>query len=220
MMKSATLCAAILAAACSRDARGTEAPKPASSTVSLKTHRSANVIQSSEFVDPGAAQKTPVREAIAVLRPTSDSNVSGIVRFVEIQGRGVHVYAMVDGLPGGPHAYHVHVYGDCSGADGKTAGPHFSFITSSFDKDVDFITGNLGELWATGNGSITTHDRRVLDASLHGEYSLLGRAVVVHERGNDFSVTPDGDAGARLACGVIGVANPDTPRTAAQGGPY
>jgi Cu-Zn family superoxide dismutase len=44
-------------------------------------------------------------------------------------------------------------------------------------------------------------------ARLDGPHSIIGRSVVVHARGNDPSQPPDGDAGARIACGVIEPSN-------------
>ena len=163
-------------------------------------------------IDPGAPTSASVREAVAVLAPLKGSRVTGVVRFRE-DGDLLDVTASVDGLPGGVHAYHVHVYGDCSSPDGESAGPHFHFTGSSFG-EARIITGNLGELRPDGRPTIVDHTR--IQASLQGRFSLLGRAVIVHERGNDAMSPPDGAAGKRLACGVIGIAGPAlaVPKTA------
>lgn len=135
--------------------------------------------------------------AIAILRPTQGSNVSGVVTFEETSD-GVRAHTNVRGLPGGEHAYHVHVYGDCSAPDATSAGPHFRFGPADTG-----ITGNLGELM--GAGGQVTNTTLLREAKLDGERSIIGRAVVVHEKGNDPSQPPDGAAGARIACGVIGL---------------
>jgi len=155
-------------------------------------------------IDPGAAAPVPVREAVAILVPTQGSRVAGVVRFRE-DGDGLAVVASVDGLPAHVHAYHVHVYGDCSAPDASSAGPHFHFSGSSF-AETTFVTGDLGEL-RPGDNATTLHRARV-PATLAGPFSIIGRAVVVHEKGNDHASPPDGAAGKRLACGVIGVARP------------
>ena len=62
--------------------------------------------------------------------------------------------------------------------------------------------GNLGQLDADASGHAT--GSRTVDARLR---QLLGRAVVIHEKGND-DTKPDGAAGTPIACGVIGIANP------------
>lgn len=157
------------------------------------------------MVDPGADDPRAVTEAVAVLHPTRGNDVRGTVRFRESE-RGLEVVASVEGLPAGEHAYHVHVFGDCSSADATSAGPHFHFAGSSFDRSAKIITGNLGELRGRGGKSDRTiHETRIPGATLQGNFSILGRAVVVHARGNDPSQPPDGGAGERLACGVIGV---------------
>ncbi len=157
------------------------------------------------WIDPGAPSPVPVREATAVLVPTKGSHGSGVVRFRD-DGEALDVIASVDGLTGEEHAIHVHVYGDCSSADGESAGPHFHFTGSSFDERPRIITGDLGEL-RPDDRLTTVHQTRVR-AMLQGRYSILGRAVVVHERGNDPESPPDGAAGKRLACGVIGASGP------------
>jgi Cu-Zn family superoxide dismutase len=166
--------------------------------------------QMTAFVDPGAPNaKGPVQEATAVMHSTTGLRL-GTIRFVDTGERGLEVTTSIEGLPSGTHAYHVHVYGDCSSPDFKSAGPHFHFTGSAFDESVKMITGNLGELTPKGEGRITEHTR-IPNARLQGPYSVVGRSVVIHAEGNDPSVTPDGGAGARIACGVIGVANPSPP---------
>lgn len=165
------------------------------------------------WLDPGAPDPVPVREAVAVLTPASGSHVTGVVRFRD-DGDLLDVTASVDGLTGGVHAYHVHVFGDCSSPDAESAGPHFHFTGSSFDKRPRIITGNLGDL--RPDDRLTTTHRVRVDAELQGRYSIIGRAVVVHERGNDPTSPPDGAAGRRLACGVIGIAGPASAGETAQ----
>lgn len=166
----------------------------------------------SVFTDPGARDPAPVREAVAILHPTRGNTTQGIVRFVETPA-GLDVLANVSALPGGRHAYHVHVYGDCSSPDAKSAGPHFHFTGSSLDREVKIITGNLGDLEGDARHAATQR-ARIPDATLQGPYSLLGRAVVIHAKPNDPSQPPDGGAGDRIACGVIGVASAPPPSSA------
>ena len=144
------------------------------------------------------------------MHPTKGNAARGVVHFRQTDN-GVEVFAAIDGLPSGRHAYHVHVYGDCASPDAKSAGPHFHFNGSSFDTSVDIITGNLGELTGRdgGNARTATHHSRLQAATLQGRFSLIGRSVVIHERPNDHSHPPDGDAGDRVACGVIGVSSAD-----------
>lgn len=157
------------------------------------------------LVDPGAANPEPVERAIAVLHPTQGNDVRGTVEFRKVK-RGLQLTADVQGLPPGEHAYHVHLLGDCSGPQAKTAGTHFNFEGSSKNppEDIDRITGDLGELKAGQDGKARA-STLIESASLEGPYSILSRSVVVHERGNDPTEPPIGAAGGRLACGVIGL---------------
>lgn len=145
---------------------------------------------------------------IAILQEANDSGVHGVVHF-EPAASGVRVVTEVAGLPAGRHAYHVHLYGDCSAKDATSAGTHFNFVGSSTDPpdDIERITGNLGELVSEGAEPVR-HQALVELASLAGPKSIIGRAVVVHARGNDPDSPPIGDAGARIACGVIGIDAP------------
>jgi len=155
--------------------------------------------------DPGKATAPEISRAIAVLEPTQGQEVQGTITFTQTS-EGVQVKAEVIHLPAGKHAYHVHLYGDCSGPDGKAAGTHFNFQGSSKDPpdNIDRITGDLGNLEADADGKATAQTI-IEHATLHGPYTIIGRSVVVHAKGNDPSSPPMGAAGSRLACGVIGI---------------
>lgn len=158
------------------------------------------------MVDPGAEAPDPVTAAVARLQPTAGNQVRGTVWLQESEA-GLASHAKIVGLPAGStHAYHVHVYGDCTSDDGKSAGTHFHFEGSSLNPpaDIEEITGNLGELVADDQG-VATHRALIPEATLQGEYTLLGRSVVIHAKPNDATQPPIGAAGDRLACGVIGV---------------
>lgn len=159
------------------------------------------------LVDPGAKSDVSVDRAVAKLYPTEGHDVRGTVEFTAQGEDGVRVKTSVQNLPPGKHAYHVHLFGDCTGADGKSAGTHFNFRGSSKNppEDIDRITGDLGELEADAKG-MAEGKASLEHASLTGQYSIVGRAVIVHEKPNDESKPPMGAAGGRIACGVIGIA--------------
>jgi Cu-Zn family superoxide dismutase len=140
--------------------------------------------------------------AVAELRPTRGNETRGIVEF-ETSGGRLLVSAHVDGLSPGAHGIHVHEAGDCSAPDATSAGPHFVFDATT-DREQSPIAGNLGELDASATGKAGL-ERALERVSLDGPRGIIGRSVVVHSRGNDPSQPPDGDAGARIACGVIEV---------------
>ena len=153
---------------------------------------------------------TEIEKAVAVLHPTQGNNVSGILVFTQTS-EGIRVQAEVSGLGNNTsHGYHIHLYGDCRASDGTSAGTHFNFEGSSTNPpaDIDRITGNLGDLNANQNGEATA-DAIISKAVFNGPKSIVGKAVIVHAKPNDPSQPPIGAAGSRLACGVIGEANPD-----------
>jgi len=150
--------------------------------------------------DSGAinAGKPEVR-ARAILSPTKGNEASGTIDF-EWEGDGTRIEASFEHMPPGVHAFHVHELGDCSAPDASSAGPHFAFYDTKIPPDR--ILGNLGEL-REGEDGVAHVSRAVPGARLAGARSILGKAVVVHAKGNDPDDPPDGGAGARIACGVI-----------------
>ena len=147
--------------------------------------------------------------AIAVADGTQATpDAHAVVRFTATK-KGLAYTTEAHGLTPGKHGYHLHIYGDCSAADATSAGTHYNLKGSSLNPpaDIDRITGNLGELVADANGD--ARDKGLLpNAKLTGKKSIIGRAVIVHEKANDPSQPPIGAAGSRQACGVIGIADP------------
>ena len=154
------------------------------------------------------AADAQIKQAIAVLSATQGNKVQGTVRFTE-QGNSVKVVAHVEGLtPGQKHAIHVHEFGDCSSADGASAGSHYNPEKHEHglpDKSQRHA-GDLGNLEADTSGKAHL-ELTVNNISVAGNKSpILGRAVIVHAKPDDGG-QPVGNAGARIACGVIGAAN-------------
>lgn len=150
-----------------------------------------------------------VDEAVAILYPTEGSNVRGTVHFVD-SGAGIRVIADLQGLEAGPHGFHIHQYGDCTAPDGTSAGGHFNPDNSPHGAptDMERHVGDLGNITADdmGQGHLEMTDTMI---SFSGSHSILGRGIIVHAGADDFTSQPTGNAGARVACGVIGVAHPN-----------
>jgi Cu-Zn family superoxide dismutase len=150
--------------------------------------------------------QSAISKAIAVLHPTKGNSVSGIVRF-ELVDKGVRVVADVTGLTPGKHGFHIHEYGDCSAGDGSSAGGHFNptGIPHSMPSSDKRHVGDLGNIVAdsTGTARLDYVDTMI---SFSGPNSVIGRGVIVHEKEDDLKTQPTGNAGSRLACGVIGIA--------------
>ena len=144
-------------------------------------------------------------KAIAVLQSASGSHVTGTVTFTKTDD-GVRVVADVVGLTPGEHGFHIHEFGDCSAADATTAGGHFNpgkHPHAGPDEEMRH-EGDLGNLTADASGK-AHYERTDKKLKFSGEDSIIGRSVIVHEKVDDLKTQPTGNAGARIACGVIGV---------------
>ena len=162
----------------------------------------------SAFAQHAEETKAPaITKAEATMIPTKDSKVQGHITFTQVDGK-VKVVAVITGLTPGKHGFHIHEYGTWS-EDGMSSGGHFN-PTGAKHADVTDSprhVGDLGNITADENGKATLE---LEDAHLtfHGPTSIIGRGVVVHEKADDLTTQPSGDAGGRLAVGVIGVAKP------------
>uniref|UniRef100_Q6TKF7 Superoxide dismutase [Cu-Zn] n=1 Tax=Clonorchis sinensis TaxID=79923 RepID=Q6TKF7_CLOSI len=150
-------------------------------------------------------------KAVCVLK--GDVGVQGTATFTqEVDGGPVTVDVHLTGLTPGKHGFHVHAFGDTTNGC-VSAGPHFNptGVDHGAPEDPVRHVGDLGNVEANAQGVV----QRVFTdkiISLTGPSSIVGRAMVVHELeddlgrgGHEFSKTT-GNAGGRLACGVIGLA--------------
>jgi Cu-Zn family superoxide dismutase len=155
-----------------------------------------------------SAQAEPVTKAVATLSPTKGNTVSGVVTFTKVEG-GVKIVADAAGLTPGQHGFHIHEFGDCSAPDAASAGGHFNprHVQHGAPDATVRHAGDFGNLEADASGK--AHYEHVdTTVSLDGADSIVGHGVIVHEKVDDLKTQPTGNAGARVACGVIGVAKP------------
>jgi superoxide dismutase, Cu-Zn family len=161
-----------------------------------------------------AMESSPVivdaTELIAVLSPTEGNQTTGVVTFKPADNGKVEIEARLTGLlPNSKHAIHIHQYGDLTSKDGKSAGDHYNPMHHPHalpDKE-NRHAGDFGNLESDQNGN-ADFKLTVDNISLAGRLSpIIGRAVVVHAKLDDGS-QPTGNAGDRIAIGVIGVKNP------------
>lgn len=146
-----------------------------------------------------------ITKAVCVLHPTGGNDVTGTVTFSQ-SGAGVVVVAEVEGLTPGKHGFHIHQYGDCSSLDATSAGGHFNPDEKQHGAPAAEMrhVGDLGNLEADQNGR-ATYEQVDSSISLNGDHSIIGRAIIVHAGEDDLTSQPTGNAGARVACGVIGI---------------
>jgi len=148
------------------------------------------------------------KKATCVLTPTKKSggHVQGTVTFTQTDA-GVEISGEITGLTPGKHGFHIHEFGDVSSDDGMATGGHFNpdMHNHGGPHDTDRHAGDFGniEAGADGKATIKMTDKAL---SLSGPNSILGRALIVHAKEDDLKSQPSGNAGDRIAQGVIGVA--------------
>ncbi len=156
----------------------------------------------------------PVQQAEAALASASGSLVSGRVVLVPAL-QGIRITGTVGGLrPGGVAGFHVHERGDCSAADASSAGAHFNPTGASHGRagSGGHHLGDMDNLRADAEG--VAHLDMILAGISLGDGApsdVIGKALIVHADADDYRSQPSGNAGARLACGVIRVTQWRTP---------
>ena len=151
----------------------------------------------------GMGSKEPT--ATAKLEPRSSSKVQGSVTFTQI-GDVVRVTGEITGHTKGPKGFHIHEKGDCGDDKGMNAGGHFNPTKHQHGGPYEPVkhAGDLGNLTFNDAGvakiNFTVGDIAVNSSDANG---IIGRAVIVHAAADDLKTDPTGNAGGRLACGVI-----------------
>lgn len=156
--------------------------------------------------DRGQDADSPVLAA-ASLTPMQGQEVRGLVLFREMDADHVMVQARVSGLqPHSVHGFHVHELGTCASPDGQSAGGHFNpDRTVHGPQDAAHHAGDMPSLKADANG-VADQKFILTGVSLSpGPHGIDGRSVIVHADPDDFKTQPTGNAGARLACGVVAI---------------
>jgi Cu-Zn family superoxide dismutase len=149
-----------------------------------------------------------VMRAVAVLHPTAGNDVSGTVTFTQVAD-GVQISADIENLTPGKHGFHIHELGDCTAADATSAGGHYNpdAYPHAGPQSKQRHMGDLGNLEADTFGR-AHYERLDSYVTLNGPKSIIGRGVIVHADEDDLKTQPTGAAGARQACGVIGISHP------------
>lgn len=148
-----------------------------------------------------------VRELVALVSPLSeDEKAKGVVRF-QMVPEGVRILADFDGLePGSKHGIHLHQFGDLTAKGALSAGDHYNpeGKPHGLPDSEDRHAGDFGNLTADSKGRASI-DLVVKNLSLAGPKNpILGRTLIIHAKQDDGS-QPSGNAGDRIAAGVVGI---------------
>ena len=166
-----------------------------------------------------------MRKAICVLTNNDNEIIKGYIEFNEDQNNYIEINVKISGLKPGYHGFHIHESGDLrDGCDSVCS--HFNPFNRDHGDIKDDIynrhIGDLGNIYADidGNVNITLYDKLI---ELKGEYSIIGRSVVIHSDKDDLGIggldtqgkienkeiynesIHTGNSGKRIACGVIGI---------------
>jgi len=151
-------------------------------------------------------------QARVVLQEVQGSGVSGELVF-DPDGDALRLSGEVRGLPAGStHGFHVHETGDCSAPDATSAGGHFNPMGAPHGDSQAAVPHHAGDMpnLVAGDDGVAQADKRLVGLRIGdgSEVDVVGRALIVHAQADDYTTQPTGNAGARIACGVIELATP------------
>lgn len=183
--------AAALAACQNRDAAepAAEAPAPAAAEA------------------PAPADVPAAAAAAVVTKPTEGNQTVADVTFTDADGR-IKVSGRVTGLqPNSEHGFHIHEFGDCSAPDASSAGGHFNPSNKPHAHPGHGHDGAMKNLSADAEGVAVVDDElpTTVNIGKGDAFDIVGHALIVHEKPDDYVSQPVGNAGGRLTCGVIEV---------------
>jgi superoxide dismutase, Cu-Zn family len=153
-----------------------------------------------------AAGPAGAQSANAVLIDPDGKEIGNVA--IEQLERGVRIFAQATNLPAGTHAFHIHQTGKCDPPDFKSAGGHFNPTEEQhgWNNPKGHHAGDFPNVHVQDDGRLAIEYFTDSVTLGEGETSIFdadGSAIVMHEGADDYKTDPAGDAGARIACGVI-----------------
>ena len=151
----------------------------------------------------------PSKQAMASIGSASGSNLTGIAVFTQ-NGDTITLVVEIENASPGIHAVHIHEKGDCSAPDGTSAGGHWNptNVPHGTWGEGEFHLGDIGNVTVGEDGigriELTTNLWKMGTGS---DVDIIGRGIIVHADPDDFTSQPTGNAGARIGCGAIKLAN-------------
>ncbi|MEE7561307.1 superoxide dismutase family protein [Xanthomonas sp. Kuri4-2] len=191
---------ALALTACKRDE---PAPEPAPADAPAQ-HAEGHT---PDTAPPAGTDLPAPRTATAEIKPTQGNDVKGNVTFKLVDG-ALRVTGQLSGLkPDSEHGFHIHEKGDCSAPDGSSAGGHFNPAQANHGavSSDPHHGGDMPNIKADAQGNATIDGPVSSNVNLGkgDQFDIAGHAVIVHADADDYKTQPTGNAGGRLACGVI-----------------
>lgn len=158
---------------------------------------------SSETASSAAPSNDTVGSASLAL---ADGTPAGTVELLA-NGGDLSLTVAVTGIPEGTHGFHLHTTGDCTPPDFTSAGGHLNPADKEHGHENP-AGSHLGDLpnlvvGADGSASTTADLGSGSDSAIDSLFDADGTAVVVHADPDDYQSDPSGNAGSRIACGVL-----------------
>ncbi len=133
----------------------------------------------------------------------SGTDTQGTANFTQ-KGKMVEMDLNVYKLTPGIHAMHIHEKGDCSAADGSSAGGHWNPSKNDHGKwgSEHFHMGDIGNLDANKDGTarlVFKTDKWCIGCTDESK-NIIGKTIIIHAGKDDFMTQPTGNAGGRVGC--------------------
>jgi Cu-Zn family superoxide dismutase len=150
----------------------------------------------------------PVKKTTVALKDAKGISVGSAT--IKASGKGVEVKLDVKNLPPGDHALHFHQNAKCDAPDFKSAGPHFNPDQKQhgFLNPAGHHNGDMANFTVKPNGSAKATIKNAdvvlgMGTEANSLFANGGTALMIHAKPDDMKSDPAGNAGDRIACGVI-----------------
>jgi Cu-Zn family superoxide dismutase len=198
--------AALLLATGCDTAKDTSNTNTSTSGGTAATQVAAATQSGAPMVGMGKMAVAKIKAAGSAATQPSNQNVSGTVTFTP-EKDGLKVVADLTGLSPGKHGIHIHEKTDMSAADLSSLGGHWDpdghkqhgGPMGEMDKRH---AGDLGNLEADASGK-AHYEVMISGISIGGKDDIVGHSIVIHAKEDDLKSNPAGNAGGRVAGGVI-----------------